>query len=66
MNLDQRSVRLNTEMGLLIDSGSLADEVAMRFNRLTQPEEANEVSLKDGQHRATPRWSGKHRSTAFP
>lgn len=47
MNLDQRSVRLNTEMGLLIDSGSLADEVAMRFNRLTQPENAYEVSLKD-------------------
>ena len=45
MNLDQRSVRLNTEMGLLIDSGSLAEEVADRFNKLTAPENAYEVRL---------------------
>jgi len=48
MNLDQRSVRLNTEMGLIIESGGIAEEVASRFNRLTQPENAYQVMLAPG------------------
>ena len=47
MNMDQRSVRLNTEMGLIIESGSLAAEVASRFNKLTRPENAYEVLLRE-------------------
>ena len=45
MNLDQRSVRLNTEMGLVIDSPQLADTIAARFNALTTPENAYKVTL---------------------
>lgn len=45
MNLDQRSVHLNTEMGLIIQSGTLAEEVVARFARLTSPENAYEVRL---------------------
>ncbi len=48
MNLDQRSVRLNTEMGLIIESGSLAEEVASRFAKLTRPENAYQVTLAPG------------------
>ncbi len=48
MNLDQRSVRLNTEMGLIVESGSLAEEVAARFDRLTAPENAYQVHLAPG------------------
>jgi putative cardiolipin synthase len=45
MNLDQRSVRLNTEMGLIIASDHLADALTARFNALTTPENAYEVQL---------------------
>ena len=45
MNLDQRSARLNTEMGLIIDSPELAKGVIARFESLTQPKNAYEVSL---------------------
>lgn len=59
MNLDQRSVRLNTEMGLIIESGSLANQVATRFNKLTQPENAYEVSLRQDSTHGKPKlqWS---------
>lgn len=45
MNLDQRSVRLNTEMGLIIDSDHLADALTARFDALSRPENAYEVAL---------------------
>jgi putative cardiolipin synthase len=48
MNLDQRSVRLNTEMGLIIASGHLADALRDRFDALTSPENAYEVQLAHG------------------
>ncbi len=48
MNLDQRSVKLNTEMGLIIASDHLADELTARFNALTSPENAYEVQFADG------------------
>jgi putative cardiolipin synthase len=47
MNLDQRSVRLNTEMGLIIDSDHLADALTARFNALCSPENSYEVALSD-------------------
>jgi cardiolipin synthase C len=37
MNFDYRSLRLNTEVGLLIDSPELAKEVAARFDSIAQP-----------------------------
>ena len=46
MNLDQRSVRLNTEMGLIIESEPLAGAIADRFKALTTPENAYQVMLE--------------------
>jgi putative cardiolipin synthase len=43
-NLDQRSVGLNTEMGLVIDSPVLAQQLSMKL-RQTMPERAYEVHL---------------------
>jgi len=45
MNFDQRSKRLNTEVGLLIESPELADETASRFSAMTQLDNAYELSL---------------------
>ncbi|MDP9011978.1 MAG: phospholipase D family protein [Pseudomonadota bacterium] len=47
MNFDQRSKRLNTEIGLLIDSPELSREVAARFDALTQLDNAYLLSLGD-------------------
>jgi putative cardiolipin synthase len=53
MNLDQRSVHLNTEMGLIIESEALAAELAARFTRLTSSENAYEVRLDRDEHGRT-------------
>jgi cardiolipin synthase C len=45
MNLDQRSRRLNTEVGLIIDSAELAQETAKRFEAMTLPENSYAVVL---------------------
>ena len=37
MNFDRRSLRLNTELGVLIDSPELARQVIARFNAIAQP-----------------------------
>ncbi len=37
MNFDQRSKRLNTEVGLIIDSPELARQTAARFDAMVQP-----------------------------
>lgn len=50
MNLDQRSAYLNTEMGLIIQSGPLADALAARFDALTHPENAYQLVLDDSPH----------------
>jgi putative cardiolipin synthase len=46
MNFDQRSMHLNTEVGLLIDSPELAEELARRFEAMVQPANAYEVLLQ--------------------
>ena len=46
-NYDQRSLQINTEMGLLIDNRDLAGEVARRFEAIAAPGAAYEV-LPDG------------------
>jgi putative cardiolipin synthase len=43
MNFDQRSKRLNTEIGLIIDSPELAQQTASRFDAMVQP--ANSYAL---------------------
>ena len=40
MNFDQRSKHLNTEIGVIIDSPELAQQTAMRFERMVQPANA--------------------------
>jgi putative cardiolipin synthase len=37
MNLDQRSLHLNTEIGVIIDSPELARQIALRFEEIAQP-----------------------------
>lgn len=46
MNFDQRSRRLNTETGLIIDSPDLALQTAARFEAMAQPANAYAVSLR--------------------
>jgi putative cardiolipin synthase len=46
MNYDQRSRRLNTEIGVIIHSGELAGEAAHRFDLMTQPQNAFAVRLE--------------------
>ncbi len=40
MNFDERSKRLNTELGLLVDSSELALQTHTRFDHMIQPENA--------------------------
>jgi cardiolipin synthase C len=46
MNFDERSARLNTEIGLIIDSGELTLETVSRYQAMTQPGSAYEVALE--------------------
>jgi len=55
MNFDQRSMYLNAEIGLLIESPELAQELVRRFEAMAQPANAYQVLLRpntsgDGQH----------------
>lgn len=44
-NFDHRSFRLNTEIGVMIDSPQLAAQVAQRFEAITQPANSYHVLL---------------------
>jgi putative cardiolipin synthase len=46
MNFDQRSMHLNTEIGLIIDSPVLAQQMAARFEAMVQPVNAYRVELR--------------------
>jgi putative cardiolipin synthase len=46
MNFDQRSRRLNTETGLIIDSPELAQQTAARFEAMAQPENSYALMLR--------------------
>jgi putative cardiolipin synthase len=46
MNFDQRSKRLNTEVGLLIDSPELAAQTAARFEAMAQLDNSYALSLR--------------------
>jgi len=47
MNFDQRSMHLNTEVGLIIDSSELAKQALERFERLTDASNSYQVLLLD-------------------
>jgi putative cardiolipin synthase len=59
MNFDQRSIRLNTEVGLIIQSPELAEQTARRFEAMTQPQSSYLVTLQQTEPQAKPRltWS---------
>ena len=57
MNFDQRSLHINTELGLLIDSPELARQGAAVFEGLTQPLNSYRVRLESDKDSATPRLS---------
>jgi cardiolipin synthase C len=50
MNFDQRSMHLNTEIGLIIDSPELAQQTAARFEAMVSPPNSYELTLlpRDG------------------
>jgi putative cardiolipin synthase len=50
MNFDQRSMHLNTEIGLIIDSPELARQTAARFESMASPPNSYELTLlpRDG------------------
>ena len=48
MNFDQRSMHLNTEIGLIIDSPELAQQAATRFEAMVSPPNSYEVVLRAG------------------
>ena len=58
MNFDRRSLRLNTEIGLLIDSPELARQVTVRFNEIAQPANCYVLALgpPDAGDRRTTIW----------
>ena len=45
MNFDQRSMHLKTEIGVIIDSPELAQQVVARFEAMTQPANAYQLTL---------------------
>jgi cardiolipin synthase C len=45
MNFDQRSMHLNTEIGLIIDSPELAQQTAARFELMVSPPNSYELTL---------------------
>ena len=47
LNLDPRSVVLNTEVGVLIDSPELAELIASKFSSLMAPEWSYRLELSD-------------------
>jgi len=47
LNLDPRSIYLNTEMGLIVDSTKLAEAVAQEFSEELKPENSWQVKLDD-------------------
>lgn len=54
-NFDQRSRRLNTEIGLILDSAALSQQVAARFESMTRKESAYSVVLRPGEDGKPPR-----------
>ena len=54
MNFDQRSMHLNTEIGLIIDSPALAQQVAARFEAMVQPVNSYMLALRQNDAAGAP------------
>jgi putative cardiolipin synthase len=55
MNFDQRSMHLNTEIGLIIDSPELAQQTATRFEAMVSPPNSYTLALLPGDAGQLPR-----------
>jgi len=60
MNFDRRSLRINTELGLIIDSPQIARQIAERFDAITQPANSFRVILESSDAAGGPslKWVG--------
>ncbi len=60
MNFDRRSLRVNTEIGVIVDSREIAREIAARFDAITQPANSYQVVLGPASSSAFPsiQWRG--------
>jgi putative cardiolipin synthase len=56
MNFDQRSRHLNTEIGLIIDSPELAQQMAARFDAMAKLENAYIPTLVTGSSHSLLLW----------
>jgi len=54
MNFDQRSLHLNTEIGLIIDSPVLAQQIAKRFEAMVQPTNSYMLALRSNDKGGVP------------
>jgi putative cardiolipin synthase len=64
MNFDQRSLRVNTELGFIIDSREIAQEIAARFDAIAKPANSYQVVLTPANSSAFPsiQWRGVDKS----
>ena len=66
MNFDERSLRVNTELGLIIDSQPIARDIAARFDAITQPANSYKVVLQPASARERSPSGGSAPMTARP
>ena len=66
MNFDQRSKRLNTEVGLIIDSPELAQQTALRFDAMAQLENSYALALRSPGADAAPQLVWKTKENGSP
>jgi putative cardiolipin synthase len=59
LNLDPRSVVLNTELGLVVESAELAADLARSFETLTGPQFSYRLALEPGPHDRRIVWHGE-------
>jgi len=66
MNFDERSLHLNTEVGLIIESPEMARQVASRFEAMTQEENAYSLLLRPGRRGGEARLAWRTREGGRP
>ena len=66
MNFDQRSMNINTEIGLIIDSPVLAEQLAKRFDAMVLPANAYRVALEPNDNGDSPSLSWHTHENARP
>lgn len=59
MNFDRRSLSVNTEIGVIIDSPQIAQTIAARFEAIVQPTNSYRLTLQPEAAGKTVRWTTK-------